>query len=309
MSEFILHHYWPSPFAHKVRIALNMIGAPWTSVEIPRVPPKPLLMPLTAGYRRTPVMQVGADIHCDTQNIARALAEAGYKDRLFPDGSRGRVMALSSWIDQAIVELAIRIVITTSIGSAPPEFIKDRGDLYFGPDWNEATLKTDLPAVILQLGAQLDQVEAALSHGYFLTGKTPSWADAGVAFLAWLLRGRWEGGADLLAGYPAIERIESALATDASAHDPTITAEDALAIARQATPTSPTGIDNPISDLTIGQTVVIRPKAQSSDPDIIGRLRFLDRTRVSIDHDGDDTGPVAVHLPVAGYRITSGESS
>ena len=309
MSEFILHHYWPSPFAHKVRIALNMIGAPWTSVEIPRVPPKPLLMPLTAGYRRTPVMQVGADIHCDTQNIARALAEAGHTDRLFPDGSRGRVMALSSWIDQAIVELAIRIVITTSIGSAPPEFIKDRGDLYFGPDWNEGTLKADLPAVILQLGAQLDQVEAALSHGDFLTGKTPSWADAGVAFLAWLLRGRWNGGADLLAGYPAIERIESALATDASAHDPTITAEDALAIARRAAPTSPTGIDNPISDLTIGQTVVIRPKAQSSDPDIIGRLRFLDRTRVSIDHDGEDTGPVAVHLPVAGYRITSGESS
>ena len=81
MSDFLLHHYWPSPFAHKVRIALNMIGAPWTSVEIPRVPPKPLLIPMTAGYRRTPVMQHGADIHCDTQNIARALAEAGYETR------------------------------------------------------------------------------------------------------------------------------------------------------------------------------------------------------------------------------------
>jgi len=305
MSAFILHHYWPSPFAHKVRIALNMIGAPWTSVEIPRVPPKPLLMPMTAGYRRTPVMQTGADIHCDTQNIARALGEAGYEDKLFPDGSRGQVMALSSWIDQAIVELAIRIVITTSIGTAPAEFIKDRGDLYFGPGWSEATLKAELPAVILQLSAQLDQIEAALSDQPFLTGDRPSWADAGIAFLAWLLRGRWDGGVDLLARYPAIERVESALATNASDHDPTMTAEEALAIARDATPLSPTGLHNPASNLTPGQNVVIRPKAHSSDPDITGSLRYLDPTRVSIDHESPETGPVAVHLPVAGYRITA----
>ena len=305
MSAFILHHYWPSPFAHKVRIALHMIDAPWTSVEIPRVPPKPLLMPMTAGYRRTPVMQVGADIHCDTQNIARALGEAGYEDRLFPGGSRGQVMALSNWIDQALVELAIRIVITTSIGTAPAEFIKDRGDLYFGPGWNEATLKADLPGVILQLSAQLDHAEAALSDSKFLTGDEPSWADVGIAFLAWLLRGRWDGGADLLARFPAIERVEVALATNAFDHDPTITAEGALAIAHEDAPASPTGIHNPASELTVGQKVVIRHKAQTSDPDITGKLRYLDLTRVSIDHESAETGPVAVHLPIAGYRITA----
>ena len=281
-----------------------MIGAPWTSVEIPRVPPKPLLMPMTAGYRRTPVMQIGADIHCDTQNIARALAEAGYEDRMFPGGSRGQVMALSNWIDQALVELAIRVVITTSIGAAPPEFIKDRGDLYFGPDWTEAKLKADLPAVILQLSAQLDHAEAALTGQDYLTGGVPSLADAGLAFLAWLLRGRWDGGPSLLARYPQVERIEAALATNAADHDPTITAEAALAIARDATPGSPTGIHNPAANLAVGQRVVIRPRAQSSDPDITGTLRYLDMTRVSIDHDSDETGHVAVHLPVAGYRIT-----
>ena len=29
--------------------------------------PRPDLMPMTGGYRRTPVMQIGADIYCDTQ--------------------------------------------------------------------------------------------------------------------------------------------------------------------------------------------------------------------------------------------------
>jgi len=206
MSDFLLHHYWPSPFAHKVRIALNMIGAPWTSVEIPRVPPKPLLIPMTAGYRRTPVMQHGADIHCDTQNIARALAEAGYEDALFPDGQRGLVMALSGWIDQAIVELAVRAVITSAIGTAPPEFIKDRGDLYFEPGWSEESLKAGFPAVILQLGAQAEHAERALETTGYLAGNRPSWADAGLAFFAWFLRGRWGGGADPIAGKRKMHR-------------------------------------------------------------------------------------------------------
>ena len=43
------------------------------------VMPKPDLVELTGGYRRVPVLQIGADIYCDTHCIARAL------DRLHPD--------------------------------------------------------------------------------------------------------------------------------------------------------------------------------------------------------------------------------
>ena len=73
MSEIILHNYPESPVAEKVRIALGIKGLEWLSVKIPRIPPKPLLMPLTGGYRRTPVMQIGADIYCDSQCIIREL--------------------------------------------------------------------------------------------------------------------------------------------------------------------------------------------------------------------------------------------
>ena len=305
MSELLLHHYWPSPFAHKVRIALRMIGASWTSVEIPRVPPKPLLVPMTAGYRRTPVMQVGADIYCDTQNIARALAEAGYEEALFPNGQRGLVMALSGWIDQSLVELAIRTVITNAIGNAPADFIKDRGDLYFEPGWSEESLKAGLPAVLLQLGAQAEHAEKALERTGYIAGDRPSWADAGLAFCAWFLRGRWAGGADFLSRYPAIERLETKLAANAESHEQTMSGEQALAVALAASPSSPTGVQNPACDLSVGQQVLIRPRTQSSDPDIVGRLRYLDMTRISIDHESPETGPVAVHLPLAGYRVSA----
>ena len=303
MSDLILHHYWPSPFAHKVRLALALTDARWTSVEIPRVPPKPLLMPLTANYRRTPVLQIGADIYCDTQNIARAMAEAGHDGKLFPSGNQGRAMALSGWIDQAIAELAIRIVITSSIGTAPAEFIKDRGDLYFGPGWTEDGLKAGFDGVVLQLGAQMAHAEAMLADTGYMDGGAPSWADVTLAFVAWFLRGRWDGGADLLSRYPRIEQIESELASDSAGSFSDMTAEEALAVAMAATPLSPTSIENPACNLVVGQQVVIRPRSDSSDPDITGRLRFMDMTRLSIDHESDETGPVAVHLPIAGYAV------
>ena len=58
--EIILHHYDGSPYSEKIRLLLGMKGLAWRSVQIPVIMPKPDLMPLTGGYRRTPVMQIGA---------------------------------------------------------------------------------------------------------------------------------------------------------------------------------------------------------------------------------------------------------
>ena len=79
--QIILHHYAFSPYAEKVRLALGIKGLDWGSVEAAMMPPRPLLDPLTGGYRRIPVMQVGADIYCDTHAILPAL------ERLHPDPS------------------------------------------------------------------------------------------------------------------------------------------------------------------------------------------------------------------------------
>jgi glutathione S-transferase len=71
MAGIILHHYPRSPFAEKVRLSLGLKGLAYHAVTIPAVMPKPELMPLTGGYRRTPVLQVGADVYCDTLAILR----------------------------------------------------------------------------------------------------------------------------------------------------------------------------------------------------------------------------------------------
>ena len=73
MTDLILHHFDWSPFAEKARLALGLKQLDWASVQIPMIMPKPDLMPLTGGYRKTPVLQIGADIYCDTRLIAREL--------------------------------------------------------------------------------------------------------------------------------------------------------------------------------------------------------------------------------------------
>ena len=44
-AEIILHNYPQSPVAEKVRVALGIKKLAWRNVEIPRLPPKPLLIP------------------------------------------------------------------------------------------------------------------------------------------------------------------------------------------------------------------------------------------------------------------------
>src|SRR5512140_3313528 len=73
MSDLFLPHYPMSPFSEKIRLVLGYKKLAWKSVIIPSIMPKPDLTALTGGYRKTPVLQIGADIYCDSQLIMREL--------------------------------------------------------------------------------------------------------------------------------------------------------------------------------------------------------------------------------------------
>ena len=78
MSKVILHHYALSPYSEKTRLALGLKGVTWSSVEIPVWTPRPKLTPMTGGYRRTPILQVGAEFYCDTLHILRTVEAIGH---------------------------------------------------------------------------------------------------------------------------------------------------------------------------------------------------------------------------------------
>lgn len=105
MSELILHHYDISPYAENIRAIFGFKGLGWRSVHIPVVMPKPDLTVLTGGYRLTPVLQVGADIYCDTKVIARRLEEERPKPTLYPEGCAALERALSVWGESIFLSL------------------------------------------------------------------------------------------------------------------------------------------------------------------------------------------------------------
>src|SRR5258707_14531268 len=83
-SPVILHHFEKSPFSEKIRVAFGIKKIAWTSGMISRIMPRPDLMPMTGGYRRTPTLQIGAAIYCDTQAILRELERRFPQPRLHP---------------------------------------------------------------------------------------------------------------------------------------------------------------------------------------------------------------------------------
>ncbi len=141
MHELILHHYPTSPFAEKARLMLGFKQLSWRSVMIPPLMPKPDLTALTGGYRKTPVLQVGADIYCDTALIARRLEAEKATPALLPDAQAFNVSLLAQWADSVLFQHAVALVfqpesMALRFAKVPPEFAKafaaDRGALFSG---------------------------------------------------------------------------------------------------------------------------------------------------------------------------------
>jgi len=124
-SEIILHHYDASPFSEKVRLMFGLKAMAWRSVIQPTIMPKPDLVPLTGGYRRIPVLQIGADIFCDTQVI---LAEI---ERRSPgaDDLAGPGFAVNFWADRLFFQVTVPVIFGQLGDKVPRAFIEDREKL------------------------------------------------------------------------------------------------------------------------------------------------------------------------------------
>src|SRR3981189_1091066 len=129
MSQVILHHYPLSPYSEKIRLALGLKGVSWNSVEIPAWTPRPKLTPMTGGYRRTPILQVGAQFYCDTLHILRAIEELGSSGSLYPKGQEGLAKAVGWWIEKGSFMNAVCLTIGNMPG-LPQELIEERRPLF-----------------------------------------------------------------------------------------------------------------------------------------------------------------------------------
>ena len=129
MNDLILHHYASSPFSEKIRLVLGHKKLPWKSVLVPPIMPKPDVVALTGGYRRTPVLQVGADIYCDTALICDVLEHVRPEPTLYPPHLKGVCRIFAQWADSSLFWAAMGYNLQPKgaahvFADAPPEAAK-----------------------------------------------------------------------------------------------------------------------------------------------------------------------------------------
>jgi glutathione S-transferase len=268
-----------------------------------------MLTALTGGYRRTPVMQVGADIYCDSQCIIRELERRFPSPTIMPTSDQGLMWCLSRWTDGALFDQTVRHILGAAGEQLDKDFAADRGRLYLGEDWATALKQAnaDLPHLVSQVRAPLSWLNAQLSDGRaFLLGPQPAAIDAQFYHLVWFLRGRWDGGPSFLSEFKELVRWEANIQDIGHGTSIDMDPQEAISRAKSVEPTAEFGVaPNEPLGIFVGQPVTVQPDVNGGEQPVRGTLRYADAETTVIERSAADVGTVCVHFPRSGYRINS----
>ncbi len=301
--ELILHHYDYSSFSEKVRLIFGLKSLAWRSVIIPAVAPKPNLTPLTGGYRRTPVLQIGADIYCDTALIARELERRFPTPTLFPGDQRGLTAALAMWIEEPFFWPMARYVTGRNAEKAGATFHADRAAMRGKPDPGIARIKADADKQLPAMRIQFAWLDDMLADGRrFMLGEQPGLLDFTCYHAAWFLDGfepdTWPGLADYRHITAWMQRVAAIGHGTRGEMEP----QEALAIARQATPQTPPPSPQVPPECRLAGRIGIRA-ADNSQEIVVGEVVYCDVDEVALARHDESVGDVIVHFPRNKYSI------
>jgi glutathione S-transferase len=303
--EIIFHNYPTSPFSEKVRIAFGIKKLAWRSVIQPVIMPKPDLIPLTGGYRKIPVMQIGADIFCDSQLILREIERRFPTPSLLPHG-KGLPYAIGFWSDRLIFQAAVAIIFGEIGDAVPEDFKKDRAAMSGGSFSSEA-LKRAVPHMKDQYRAHLSFVEEQLADGRaFLQGAEPTMADVHTMMNPWFVnsalphkaKATLEEFSKVTAWFERVRTIGHGTHKDMSPKEALAVASEATSDARLAhDPHDPNG-HKP------GEKVTVSADDYGRDP-IAGEIVFSNAHEIAILRSAPEVGEVVVHFPRAGFSVAA----
>ncbi len=303
-NDIILHHYESSLLAEKVRVALGIKGLAWRSVEVPKTIPKPALTALTGGYLRIPVMQIGADIYCDSQLIVREIDNRFPQPTLFSGGRRGMPFALGVWADRAFLPASIGLI-SANFGETYTEEEKKRRARVSGRPFDLKTIKQRQSTNKDQWRAYAAWLEDHLSDGKpWIMGATPGLADINGYSNVWYLTRTFPAGADLyLEEFSFVRAWQERMAGKGHGVRTDIDAADALEIAKQATPTTAVELDpHDPNGRAPGDRVSVKPDDHGKDP-VEGEIVSSSSNHIALRREDPDLGELVVHFPRAGYVV------
>jgi glutathione S-transferase len=308
MTDFILHHYPTSPFSEKIRLIFGARKLAWRSVIIPRIMPKPDVIALTGGYRKTPILQIGADIYCDSALIAAKIDEAS--PGLYPAGHAANVFALSQWADSHLFTVVVRHVFQP--GNLPHMFADNPGELEpFTKDrqamrTNATTRRLTELEAFATAHTFLRNLDKQLATGIaFAAGDVLSVADFSVYHCLWFLR-RAPEPAKLLDPYKHVTAWMRRIAEFGHGNRTDLSSAEAVAIAKGS---SPKVIDNPTdaASIKVGTAVQVLPTDYGIDP-TPGTLVTCTDAEIVIRRIDSRADEVFVHFPRLNYEVRKADA-
>jgi len=286
---------------------LGFKGLAWKSVHIPMTIAKPDLTPLTGGYRRTPVLQIGADVYCDTALIARVLDRMPGAT-LYPYGDRFEGRAMSYFADSVLFN------VTVPIGFQPGGMMK-----LFHPEMTSETLadfakdraamrqggtvrRGPLAECRANMAYLLAGVEAQLGARPFLLGASASECDFALYHVLWPV---WKVSSirPLLDPFPNIVAFLERVSAFGHGKPEQITSAEALEIAKRAEPSTirdPQAFET--DGLKLGDEVQVMPVDYAFDP-VKGALAHCSVDEIAVRRTDARAGTVVVHFPRFGFQL------
>jgi glutathione S-transferase len=299
----ILHHFDQSPFSEKIRLIFGLKKMAWTSVRISRIMPRPDLMPLTGGYRRTPVMQIGADIYCDTQCIMRELERRFPEPSLLPSGYEGLAWGSAMWTDRSFFQNTVNLVFGSLGDKVPADFIADREKLR-GAKFDIGAMKAMIPQMRDQFRAHLQWIDAQLcDERTWIAGERPSLCDVNAYMNIWYLRAHLENADGMLAEYDHARAWAARLREVGHGSCTEMSSAEALEIAARATPQTEelSDPDDP-NGRKPGDKVEVMPDDYGKIR-VRGEIVALSAQHIAIRRHDPQADDVVVHFPRAGFLV------
>jgi glutathione S-transferase len=302
-SSIILHHFEKSPFSEKIRVVFGLKNIEWTSVLISRIMPRPDLMPLTGGYRRTPVMQIGADIYCDTQIIIRELELRFPEPTLFPNGYQGLGWATAMWTDRPFFQNTVNLVFGSLADQVPADFIADREKLR-GAKFDVAAMTSAIPQMRDQFRAHVAWIEAQLADGRsWIGGAKAGLCDVNAYMNIWYVRAHLPNADGMLAEFDKTRAWEARLRAVGHGRRSEISTSAALDIAAGATPqTAELPDPGDPSGRKPGDRVEVMPDDYGKVK-VSGEIVALSSQHIAIRRHDPRAGEMIVHFPRAGFLV------
>jgi glutathione S-transferase len=307
--DIVFHHYPNSPFSEKIRAIFGYKKLHWKSVLVPVIMPKPDLVALTGGYRRTPVMQIGSDIVCDTALICDVLEAMAPAPTLYPPAVEAAARILAQWADSTLFWTAIAYAFQPAgmagmFKDVPPEAVKafsdDRKAFRGGAPRMHPSDATGA------LKMYLERIAGMLQGREWLLGDAPSLADFSVYHCLWTVR-RAGPLADILQPHAAIAAWMDRIAAFGHGTSERMSAQEAIDLARSKGWTDHS--DKPVTDLhgiAMGSQVTIAATDVGTDP-IAGTLAVNTAGMMSVRRTDARAGDVTVHFPRIGFALKKAE--